>query len=558
MRRTKLLIGLLQFICIFFCLGITVNAASDEKGGHVLFISSYSYAWNPVRMQIDGIMDGLGEDTVLDFEYMDTKRINTPESQQLFFDRMQYMLSAVEPYDVVILGDDAALQFAMEYRDELFQGIPMVFEGVNDEELARKAAEDPLVTGIIEKLSLDKNIELGLQLIPHAKKIVAILDNSLVGEIERKRYYSYEKQYSNLDFTEINASLLTTAQIRQAIREVSQDSILIYITMTENVSGKTFSDEESIRIISEAAKVPVLRMVDGGIGEGLLGGNVVSMYKSGRNAAEIAMEIIGGKSMAEMDAVQESPNIYYVDAAVMKKFDISLSCLPPETELLNKPTTFIERNKEALVPGLVLMGCLVLIMLWSLIDNQRRRRLMKELDEARRIMESASQHDFLTGLSNRNKFMSDLEDMFRQKKPCTIMMLDIDDFKKINDTKGHTAGDDALRQVAARLKEMDCQILTPYRYAGDEFIVILRSNQSKIVEKAAYQMRQVFSKPFLLAGEKSKICGSIGIACYPKDTEDMEQLIVCADDAMYKVKKNGKNDFAFYEKSKENQKEAET
>ena len=149
--------------------------------------------------------------------------------------------------------------------------------------------------------------------------------------------------------------------------------------------------------------------------------------------------------------------------------------------------------------------------------------------------------------------MEDLTNLINGNKPCTVMMMDIDDFKKINDTKGHTAGDEALKQLASRLKEMESQILTPYRFAGDEFIVILESSQSKIIEKAAYQMRQIFTKPFILAGEKSKVCGSIGIASYPKDTDNLEDLIVCADDAMYQVKKSGKNDFAFYRKELHNQ-----
>ena len=127
------------------------------------------------------------------------------------------------------------------------------------------------------------------------------------------------------------------------------------------------------------------------------------------------------------------------------------------------------------------------------------------------------------------------------------MMIDIDDFKGINDTMGHTAGDEALRQVADRLKEMGTDLLTPYRFAGDEFILILKSNNTKIVQKTAYQCRQIFMKPFQLTGKEAKVCGSIGIASYPEDTEDMEQLVIYADDAMYHVKKSGKNDFAFYQ-----------
>ena len=561
--KNKLLIGLLQFVfgflCIF-CFGITAAASQTDggtsrtaaDGGRVLFISSYSYAWSTVQLQIDGIMDSLGENTVLDFEYMDTKRLDTEESRQLFYEKLEYTFSMVEPYDVIILGDDAALQFALQHRDTLFKGIPLIFEGINDEELAKTAAEDPLITGIIEKLSMEKNIELGMQMIPNAKKVIAVLDNSITGEAERKRFYSLENAYPNLEFTEINSSILTTSQVRQAIYAASSDSILIYISMTEDLSGKQYSDEEAVKLLADVARVPVLRMTEGGIGNGLAGGNIVSMYKSGETAAQLAMEIIGGRDVSGIEML-ESPNVYYIDAAILEKYDISLSVIPPEAEILNKPTTFIERNREAIVPGLVFIGILFLVMLWFIFDNRRRRKLMLELEEARKIMESASQHDFLTGLHNRNKFMEDLTNLINEKRTCTVMMMDIDDFKKINDTKGHTAGDEALKQLASRLKEMESQILTPYRFAGDEFIVILESGQSKIVEKTAYQMRQIFAKPFILAGEKSKVCGSIGIASYPKDTDNLEDLIVCADDAMYQVKKSGKNDFAFYRKELHNE-----
>lgn len=262
--KNRLVIGFLQFFVFFFCYGISVNASqSTPDGGRVLFISSYSYAWSTVQIQIDGILDGLGENTILDFEFMNTKRLDTEESRQLFYDRLEYMFSMLEPYDVIILGDDAALQFALEHRDTLFKDIPMVFEGVNDEELALRAMEDPLITGVIEKLSLEKNIDLGLMLIPDAKKVVAVLDNSLTGEAERKRFYSYEDRYPNLEFTEINASILTTAQVRQAIYAVSTDSILIYISMAEDLSGKKYSDKEAIELLSSVARVPVLRMVEG-------------------------------------------------------------------------------------------------------------------------------------------------------------------------------------------------------------------------------------------------------------------------------------------------------
>ncbi len=130
-------------------------------------------------------------------------------------------------------------------------------------------------------------------------------------------------------------------------------------------------------------------------------------------------------------------------------------------------------------------------------------------------------------------------------------MLDIDNFKHINDTYGHSIGDEALKAVASRLKSLCTQLLTAYRFAGDEFIVILKSDNVKIVDTAAVQCLQVFQKPFKLMGKVHNIFGSVGVASYPGDTEDYEQLIEYADAAMYSVKKGGKNAYAYYKNVKQ-------
>ena len=75
---------------------------------------------------------------------------------------------------------------------------------------------------------------------------------------------------------------------------------------------------------------------------------------------------------------------------------------------------------------------------------------------------------------------------------------------------------------------------------------MIKSEQKKIVEKTAYDCRNLFSKSFNLAGMEKKVYGSIGISSYPKDADNAEQLIINADAAMYEVKKSGKNNFAFY------------
>ncbi len=553
MVKVKNILSLLcaaVFVLTIFVSGTTLQAAeiAEENAGRILFISSYSYGWDTVQIQIEGIKAGIGSDTVIDYEFMDTKRVDDETSRQQFLEGLRYRLSKVEPYDVIILGDDAALLFAVENRKELFEGIPLVFEGINDEELALELSKDPLITGIIEKLSVEKNIDLGRLLFPKAKRVVAILDDSITGKAERKRFYSCQELYPDLEFSEINASELTTKKLGQRINQIGNNSILIYITMTEDADGKQYSNKEAVSFITEKARIPVLRMVEAGIGEGLLGGNVVSMFQSGETAADIAMDIINGKKSSDIGVVVESPNIYCVDQLVMEKYELDMELLPEGTTIVNYQSSFWERNKEAMFPGSVVILALLSVILVFLYSNFKKRKLLEELEEARKIMESASQHDFLTGIPNRSKFMEDLNKTMSEGAPCTIMMIDIDEFKKINDTYGHTVGDEALRQLAGRLKELQSQILTPYRFAGDEFIILIKSRQRKIVEKTAHQCRELFDKPFTLSGEKRRVGGSIGIASYPDDTEDLEQLIVYADDAMYSVKKSGKNNYAYYKR----------
>lgn len=530
-------------VCVF---DTNAQAVDTDVKGRVLFISAYSYSWSNTRAQIEGMEAGIGNSVVLDYEFMDTKRVEDEISEQLLYEGIAYRLAQVEPYDVVILGDDAAFIFAMKYREELFEGIPFVFLGVNDEDLAMKYWDDPLITGISEKLSIDKNIDFGLKLYPSAKKVVAILDDSVTGKAERKAFYKYAEQYPNLEFTEINTSSLTTNKLRQRINQLGEDSILLYMVMTEDASGKLYSEEEAARMITKNARIPTLCMLENKIGYGLLGGNVVSMRRAGEITAQIAMDIINEKKSDDIGKILDSPNVYCIDELVMKKFGLDMSLISEGTIIVNHQPSFWERNREVLIPGGILFAALLIIMSWILYDNIRRRKLLGKLEEARKIMESASQHDFLTGLPNRSKFMDDIENLVAAGTPCTIMMLDIDHFKHINDTYGHTAGDEALKQLAERLKGMQTPILTPYRFAGDEFIICLKSCQNSIVDKEVFRCSQLFSKPFILAGDKKQVGGSIGIAVFPADADNVEQLINCADDAMYQVKKNGRNSYAFY------------
>lgn len=531
--------------CLLGAQTVEPDAAKDGAK-RVLFLSSYSYAWDTVQLQIEGIKEGIDSDIQLDYEFMDTKRVDDEESRRLFTEGLTYRMSKVEPYDVVIVGDDAALRFAMEHEKDLFYGMPMIFEGVNDYDLAKEAAQSPLVTGVVEILSFEKNIELAKTFYPDAKKVVAILDDTMTGEANRKTFFAEQENYPELEFSEINTSRLTTEELREKIASVDTDSILLYVVMNEDASGKHYTNKQSIELMADCAQTPVFRMVDGGIGDGVLGGNVVSMELSGKMAAQMASEIVNGKDPAEFDMIEDSPNVYCLDEAIMRKFGIDLSLIPEGAQIVNHTPTFMERYKELVVPGLLVICVLLLVLLLIGVDNLRKSKLAKQLEIEQINLIQANSHDKLTGIRNRTKLEEDIRRYTDKGMLRAVFMIDIDDFKSINDNYGHRVGDDALRQVAYRLHELRSEEMIAYRYAGDEFILLLRSWNTDDIHICAQKCMNIFAKPFELGNLCLQIGGSVGIVIN-RQGMDEKTLIGCADKAMYQAKKSGKNGYMIYE-----------
>lgn len=194
----------------------------------VLFISSYSYAWETVPEQIAGIKEVLNEDVVIDYKFMDSKNLTSSESVDDFYRHMVYYLGEVEPYDAIIVGDDAAFNFAVDNKDTLFKDIPIFFEGVNNGDKAVEVSASSQITGVVESLSYKNTIKAASKIIPDAKKIVAILDDTVTGRGERIQYYKYKNIYPQYEFDEINASKLSQHDLIEKIKSLDSDTILIY------------------------------------------------------------------------------------------------------------------------------------------------------------------------------------------------------------------------------------------------------------------------------------------------------------------------------------------
>jgi len=181
------------------------------------------------------------------------------------------------------------------------------------------------------------------------------------------------------------------------------------------------------------------------------------------------------------------------------------------------------------------------LLLTSFIDVTPLKRAEKEIRQL-------ADQDALTGLPNMRCIRDRLERAVsrarRYDDRVAVLFVDLDGFKAVNDTHGHDAGDKVLKEVADRLKRIVRQCDTVGRLGGDEFILMLtdvqRHDDVSIVARRAIE---TLTEPFTAEGWTAKIGASIGIASFPENAAEGESLLKLADQAMYGVKKSGKNGF---------------
>ncbi|MDQ2816945.1 MAG: EAL domain-containing protein [Candidatus Eremiobacteraeota bacterium] len=174
-----------------------------------------------------------------------------------------------------------------------------------------------------------------------------------------------------------------------------------------------------------------------------------------------------------------------------------------------------------------------------------------ERKQAEEKLAFLAHHDALTGLPNRTLLADRLTQCIAQAKrsgrTVAVLFLDLDRFKTINDTLGHAAGDELLKEVAARLRQSIRAADTVARSGGDEFVLVLGDIvEQRHVVGVVRNIVGSLAQPFSVESRDLYITSSIGISLYPSDDADVDRLITNADAAMYQAKEKGRNNFVFY------------
>ena len=219
----------------------------------------------------------------------------------------------------------------------------------------------------------------------------------------------------------------------------------------------------------------------------------------------------------------------------------------------------------------IVMSLLVMFLYERMREEQtavvaaKNRELENEIEQ-RTLAEQRTRYlayfDELTALPNRSSFKQNLQHaMFladREDRQLAVMLLDLDGFKAVNDTHGHGLGDELLVEAARRLRacvRLSDQVARTRqdavsRLGGDEFTILLDGlNERRQAALVAARVLEAVREPILIGDQEIYISGSIGIALYPGPADSLDELLRCADMAMYRAKESGKNSFCFFEES---------
>lgn len=203
----------------------------------------------------------------------------------------------------------------------------------------------------------------------------------------------------------------------------------------------------------------------------------------------------------------------------------------------------------------IVIGIIVNTILYALLafylrnlkqENAVNVELNEQLNQALGKLQHIAYYDTLTKLPNRELLKQRMIEELTEEAPTAVLFLDLDHFKNVNDMLGHSAGDRLLQDVASLLSKTVGQSCFISRYAGDEFVLLMRYQQQKDIEAVVERLIHAFRTPFQMDQKQIYATLSVGISLYPEDARDADTLIQYADKAMYSVKSGDKNGFRFF------------
>ncbi len=369
-------------------LGIHADwARAQASRPKVLVLHSYHHGLSWTDSITRAIQDVLDPDQVdLYFEYMDTKRYTEPGWDEALYQlyRVRY---AQTRFDVIIVSDNFAFNFMRKYGDQLFPDTPVVFCGVNFFNVTM-IQDHPNYTGVVEDVDFAATINVALRLQPNLKRMLVINDRTTTGLAVRDEFLRESEPFTERLAFEIYDDFTMAELLEKLDTMPTEDTAILLVLLNQDKGGQVFTYEEAIDQIAPHARVPMYGVWDFYLGRGIVGGMLTNGYTQGESAARIAKRILDGEPVASIPVEMKSPNRYLFDHAVLQRYRLPMDALPQGAQLINRPPTFWERYRNALLPASLVLGMALLVVLLLAHELRRRQNIEAELRVANRALQA--------------------------------------------------------------------------------------------------------------------------------------------------------------------------
>ncbi|PSW05719.1 GGDEF domain-containing protein [Photobacterium lipolyticum] len=549
-----------------------LTIAKDEPT--VLLINSYhpQYPWTAELTR--GVQDVLATSIPVEnlyIEYMDERRfVDDVVYTTKLINLLLYKYRQYEP-DIIMTSDDHAYNFMIEHGEKLFPGKPIMFCGVNVFAPETLKGRNNII-GIQEGMEIEGNLDLILQLQPTTRRIVMLGDTTGLGlrMVDRAQQIKLQWQDDPLK-KQITLEIwdkFSIDELYQQVEGVGSDTVLLMLAIHKDRLGNYFAYEHYLPILTRRSKVPVYGMWGAlMIGNGIIGGIMNDPYTHGQSAAKIALKILDGVPLSNLEIQSKANYSPVFDYNQLIRFDIDLNRLPPNSIVIGRPASLYEQH-TALINSTIALVFFLIVIISVLVVNINRRitaqeklRLFnqklestvqlrtkaldernKELKAASQVLQSLAYTDVLTGLANRRAASSEVDAYIQRYNvdyhPLAVAILDIDLFKQINDNFGHQTGDEVLCAVSKTLKETLRPNDRVYRWGGEEFLIVLPGTDIEFSSAVCQRLRENISQ--ISVSSVRTITASIGVANFSKG-DSFESILQRADKALYTAKNNGRN-----------------
>jgi len=327
---------------------------------------------------------------VLYSEYLELVRFNSEILRKQTIDLLNEKYSKLH-LDLIVITYDKSWDFIIDHGKDVFPEAPIVFCGITAGKIDTNSLK-PNVTGNFKHIDIKSNFENILTVQPDTKEIFVIVGTSEQDAFYENIAYNAAVEYEKkVKITFVKG--LSIEDIQKKISNLPRSKAVLYISLYRDGLSKTFNPRDALSLLSKTANVPIYGVSDTYLGNGMMGGNLLSFADFSKNAAEIALQVLNGKSPADIPAIV-SPNKNYFDFKEMERWGIHEKSLPEGSIIINKQPGPWDLYRWQII-GTLSVGIIGLLLIVFLIFQIHLKRKAKaevleanhELEKTNRMLE---------------------------------------------------------------------------------------------------------------------------------------------------------------------------